>query len=234
LYHYILNFSQKLFNQKQLQHTADILKQEIAYMEEGRLLVADSHKKTKRLQSELLHTYNELEALLRQGNTETAQAYITQQEELLSSAAIYSYTDYPIINAAVSIYAHRAEAIGITVLTKINLPKKMSADENDLAVLLANLLENALLATAKESTEKRITLILQHSASQCVLEIANTFSAPVKVGEDGFPQTSRSSHGHGLGMLSLKNFLQKYDGYADFSQKDGWVRLCMYWEDTSC
>lgn len=232
LYHYILNFSQKLFNQNQLQHTADILKQEIAYMEEGRLLVADSHKKTKRLQSELLHTYNELEALLRQGNTQTAQAYITQQEELLSSTAIYSYTDYPIINAAVSIYAHRAEAIGISVFTKINLPGKMSTDENELAVLIANLFENALLATAKERESKKITMILQHNGAQCVLEIANTFSAPVEVDEEGFPRTSHS--GHGLGMLSLRNFLQKYDGYADFSQKDGWVRLCIYWEDKSC
>ena len=42
----------------------------------------------------------------------------------------------------------RAKAKGINIIQKINLPKGMNTDENDLSVLVANLLENALLASA--------------------------------------------------------------------------------------
>ena len=228
-YHYILNASNRIYEQEQLQHNADIMKQEITYLEESRLLAADSREKIKKQQENLLKTYAELKILLQQGDIAGAQTYITQQEQILPAAAIDSYTDYAIINAAISIYLHRAVALGITIIHKTNLPRNMGTDENDLAVLLANLLENALLASAKETGVKQITLILQHNGSQCVLEMANTCHTTLQLADDGLPKTSRS--GHGLGMLSLKNFLTKYDGYADFSQENGWVRLSMYWED---
>ena len=112
----------------------------------------------------------------------------------------------------------------------MNLPADMGTDENELAVLLSNLLENALLAARK--TGGRLALVLQHSGSQCVLELTNTAPLPLELGQDGLPRTSR--RGHGLGMLSLRNFLSKYEGYADFSQARGEVTLSMYWEDKPC
>jgi hypothetical protein len=35
-------------------------------------------------------------------------------------------------------------------------------------------------------------------------------------------------------MLSLRNFLKRYDGYADFTQEEDNVTLSMYWEDKKC
>ncbi len=229
IYHYILATSQHIYEQKHLLHNSAIMKQELLYLEEARLLAADNREQMQKHLSGLLDTYKELRQLLQQGKIKEAQAYISQQEDRLSATAIIAYTDYSIINAAISIYLHRAKTAGIGIIQKINLPRTMGTDENDLAVLLANLLENALLASAKDNGARQITLILQHNGDQCVLEIANTFKGTLHLGEDGLPKTSRD--GHGIGMLSLKNFLDKYDGYADFSCENGWVRLTMYWED---
>ncbi|MCR5176992.1 MAG: GHKL domain-containing protein [Anaerovibrio sp.] len=228
-YHYIIATSNRLYEQKHLQHTANIMQQELLYLEEARLLAIDNRKKLKKQLSNLISDYDKLRELISTGKIKEAQAYISEQEQIISSTAITSYTDYSIINAAISIYLQRAHTTGINTIQKINLPRNMNTDENDLAVLLSNLLENALFATSKNNGQKQITMILQHNGAQCVLEIANTFNSHLYLGEDGLPKTNSS--GHGIGMLSLKNFVKKYNGYVDFSQKDGWVRLTMYWED---
>lgn len=228
-YHYIISTAKQVYERKRLTHEKVLLKQELLYLEEGRLLAADNREQLQKHLDGLLDTYSQLRQLLHTGDIKEAQAYIAQQEEKLSAAAILPYTDYAIVNAAISIYLHRAKAKGINIIQKINLPKGMNADENDLSVLVANLLENALLASANGQEPRQITLILQHNGSQCVLELANTFHGELQLGEDGLPKSGHS--GHGIGMLSLKNFLTKYNGYADFSCENGWVRITIYWED---
>lgn len=228
-YHYIMGTAKQIYQRKRLQHNKSIMKQELLYLEEARLLAADNKNHVQKQLSSLLETYEQLRQLINDGNLEEAKAYIEQQEEKLSVGAIMSYTDNAIVNAAISIYLNRAKNAGIKITPKVNLPRNMKTDENDLSVLLANLLENALLACIKEQGLREITLILQHTDSQCVLEIANTFHGNLKLGEDGLPNASHS--GHGIGMLSLKTFLNKYDGYADFNCENGWARITIYWED---
>lgn len=228
-YHYIMGTAKQIYQRKRLQHNKSIMKQELLYLEEARLLAADNKNHVQKQLSSLLETYEQLRQLINGGNLEEAKAYIEQQEEKLSVGAIMSYTDNAIVNAAISIYLNRAKNAGIKITPKVNLPRNMKTDENDLSVLLANLLENALLACIKEQGLREITLILQHTDSQCVLEIANTFHGNLKLGEDGLPNASHS--GHGIGMLSLKTFLNKYDGYADFNCENGWARITIYWED---
>lgn len=228
-YHYIIGTANHIHEQALLLHNNTIMKQELAYMEEAKLLSTEYREKLKRQLNELTDTYEDLQQLLQNNDIKAAQVFIAQQEQKLSATAIVPYTDCAIVNAAISIYLHRCQLAGIGIIQKINLPPQMNTDENDLAVLLANLLENSLLATASDGHRGQITMILQHNGTQCVLEIANTFHGDLQLGDDGLPKTNH--HGHGIGMLSLKNFLKKYDGYADFCYENGWVRLNMYWED---
>ena len=103
-------------------------------------------------------------------------------------------------------------------------------DENDLAILLSNLLENAIKAAKSQvSDENLLKVKIQHSGNQCVLEISNFCNESIQFDKDGLPLTS--AEGHGIGMLSLRAFVKKYDAYVDFSQFDNRVNLMMYWKD---
>ena len=238
-YHWLLKASRRIYSQRRLEQKAAIMEQEVAYLEEGKKLVAGSRAQAQAQQENLLAMYGELERLIEAREIEAARQLIAAQDLKLSAASITPYTDYPIINAAISIYLRRAEERGLKVKQRVNLPKAMGTDEQELAVLLSNLLENALLAVLRDRKERgqaagegSIELTLQHMDGQCVLEIVNTCAAPLRLNDDGLPVTSRQ--GHGLGMLSLRNFLKRYDGYADFTQEQGKVTLSMYWEDKKC
>jgi len=47
--------------------------------------------------------------------------------------------------------------------------------------------------------------------------------------ENNFPITF--AEGHGIGMLSLKNFIEKYSAQLDFSHENGEVKILIYWEN---
>ena len=72
----------------------------------------------------------------------------------------------------------------------------------------------------------RVTL--SHVDGQYALVAENRYDAPIAFGEDGLPTTKE--RGHGTGMVSLRNFAEKYGASVLFEQRDGWVRLLMYWD----
>ena len=150
-------------------------------------------------------------------------------ENLPDLTADKFFCNAPLINAALSIYFQLAEKNGITVKQKINLPEKLNVDESDVAILISNLLENAVKASGRQPPDRReIGMTIAHAGNQCVLEITNLFDGEI-VFENGLPKTSED--GHGIGMLSLKNFVEKYGAQTDFSHESGKVKVIIYFEN---
>jgi sensor histidine kinase regulating citrate/malate metabolism len=116
---------------------------------------------------------------------------------------------------------------GFKVTTQINFPANVPVLEEQLSVVLANLMENGIRVTSEEPKEKRfIHVQLQKKGNQAVLSVENYYSKPINFDKDGFPRTTRK--GHGIGMISIRKFLEQYKGYKDFTQTDGTVRFIIY------
>ena len=181
-----------------------------------------------RIRHDLRHYNRVLLSLLENGETKKAEEMIVAQEGELLSTTLPAYCHNPVINAVLAIYLGRAEEQGIPVTHSVLLPPELTVEENDLAMLLANVLENAINASMKQPEDRRaISLSLQYHAPQYVLSVENRFDGVVVTGEDGLPVTA--VQGHGFGMASLSAFQKKYRGEVAFSQQDGRVRLLVYW-----
>lgn len=223
--------AQESERQQTLKREEQLLQKQVENLTAYRELMERNEKKFAAMRRDLKQSYRHIKTLLQRGRIDEAKRYLKRQKVKLNAVAIRQYSDSTVINAAVSLYVSRAEALGMTLKPQIKLPSSMYADANDVAVLLSNLLENAIAASAKEKWQGRgLTLILRAEGRQCVLEIANRCRKKLRLDETGFPQSARFGQ-HGTGMASLKRFTDKYDGYAAFSQSEGWIRLLMYWED---
>ena len=85
----------------------------------------------------------------------------------------------------------------------------MATDEHDLAVLISNLLENAVEIEEKQSPGRRfLSVILETAGNQFVLKIINMSDQPLILGKNGLPCSNVP--GHGIGMTSLTEFSEKY------------------------
>lgn len=194
-------------------------------------LIERSQQEVAILQANLAENYCVIDKFLAEGRISAAKEFISQQSELLEATSIPIYCREPLINAAILINLRRATELGIKIEHNIDLTGKILTDEDDLAVLVNNLLGNAIKASLeqKNPSQREISLILRHKGGQNILEIENKYDLQIKLGENGLPYANEL--GHGLGMNSLELFAKKYDAFVDFSQENGLVRITMYWKD---
>ena len=232
IYRSIMATSQYVYDNFVNNRNYQRLEQQLISLKDYNLMMQDSQDKIAIMRHDLRHHYRLIYSLLENNAIDEAMKHIETQEKSLDETKINKYCYAPLINSALTIYFRQAQEFGIKVEQKINLPRNFTTDENDLAILLSNLLENAIKAAKSQiSDDKMLRVHIQHNDDQCVLEISNFCDELIQLDEDGLPITS--VEGHGIGMLSLRSFIKKYNAYVDFSQVDNQVNLLMYWKDNS-
>lgn len=226
-----LSLATRQIEEKQLSEQKNFeLRRQMDSLNEQNALMQASRREVEAMERKLADNYAVIEKFLVGGKVREAMNFIGHQTQLLDSTAVKTFCRSPLINAALSMYSRRAETFAIKTSFKVDLPEKISTDESELAVVISNLLENAIIASKKNPpSEREISLTLRNNGGQNVLEVTNRFDFPIPVGENGLPCTKRI--GHGLGMASLEIFANKNDAFVDFSHEDGIVRFTIYWND---
>lgn len=125
------------------------------------------------------------------------------------------------VNAALSTYLAKAEALHIPITVKAVIPKEKATLSSDLAIVLSNLIENAIHASEKQPDSRRALSPAdslprrrpQHPGQE-------PLHGTVTLDEDGLPTTQ--DKGHGIGMKSLSRFRDTYDASVLCTCEDGW------------
>ena len=230
IYRYTAYVGKRAEEMQRQEHTSQILAQQLQSLQDRATLMEERAQDVRRVRHDLRHYNRLLASLLDAGETEKAREVIEMQDQDLLTAPLLTYCNSPILNAALTVYLQQAKQSDIPVTHKINLddPARPSGGDNDLAILLSNVLENAIIASRKQPMGHRaLRLSLQYIAPQYILAVENRYDAPVVFGADGLPTTK--AKGHGTGMVSLSSFRKKYGADVVFEQENGVVRLMMYW-----
>lgn len=227
-YRHILITTEQLNEQQHTTQNLRRMNEQIHALEEYNRLIQENREKVAVMRHDLRHNYRLIYMMIQAGKFEAAKQHIESQEKLLVKTAAKIFCTQPLINISLLIYIRRAESLGIKVQHKINLPEYITVDESDLALLISNLLENAIDATLRQPRNRRgISITVQTVEKQFVLEVSNYCDEKIIFDEKNLPYTSRE--GHGLGMASVKIFADKYNAYTDFSQESGIFKVSMYW-----
>ncbi len=239
LYQYSIYVGKRMEQMKNEQHTNALLTRQLRALESQTLLMEERANDVRRMRHDLRHYNRLLASLLHSGDVAMALNLIDAQDQELLKQPINVYCKSSVVNAALTVYVQAALREGIRVSCGVDLDSAVPAETgttppdewtgyNDLAILLSNVIENAIIASRSQPEDQReITLSLAYDGTQYALVVKNRFDAPVPFDDEGLPVTDK--RGHGTGMVSLQNFCKKYGAEAIFRQKDGWVQLLMYW-----
>lgn len=161
------------------------------------------------VQHDRRHFNNTLLSLLEHGETDKATELIEKQSEALPQKPRQYCENVP-VNAAVSYYAELARQQGIRCDLRLDISEKLSVDELSLAMVVSNLMENAIAAVSTLTAEKRELRFTSVSVGQLILEIINPYEGEITLDERGLPVSERE--GHGKGSQSVFDFVNKYGG----------------------
>lgn len=105
---------------------------------------------------------------------------------------------------------------------EIDFISQINIKDNDMCILLANLLDNAIEACEKVEKERRlIYLRIKRQNQMLLIFIENTIEEREAEKREFFKTSKQNKELHGLGIKCIDNVIQKYDGHKEYSiQKD--------------
>ncbi len=176
--------------------------------------ISENFEMQKRQTHEFKNHILGIEALVKKKQYQELVDYITNISNSINYENNVIDTNHVIVNAIVN--AKYQEALGkhILFVFRVNDLSKIKMQNEDLVVLLANLLNNAIEACEK-CKEKRIIKLkfLLTEDNTVVLSVRNTFFQPL-IRENNEIKTSKRSHpeNHGVGIKNIIKVIEKYHG----------------------
>ena len=154
------------------------------------------------------HFNNTLLELLSNGKIDESLELL-QKRAVVHPLTMRKYCENSVINAAISYYIDLAEESKIKTEISLEIPSSLPVDSLELALVISNLLENAIHACRKikNENEKKITFTSRH-VGHLILEITNSYIGSASIiNEDGYPV--REDGSIGIGTKSILAFTDK-------------------------
>ena len=135
--------------------------------------------------------------------------YLSGMQAQLEEHTLHTWCDHVAVNAMLSTFAGRAEALQTAFKVNAALPDDIGIPDYDLCLILGNLLENALEASTKCTVERSIEVWLRLEEKQVTFLVQNRFSGELlSIGER---LLSTKAEG-GLGLQSVALVSAQYQG----------------------
>ena len=101
------------------------------------------------------------------------------------------------------------------------LPEHLPVADADLVALLGNGLDNAI-EVAGNSADKTISLVCRADKGMLVLRLVNGLTGQER---EDLATTKQDKQNHGLGLLQMRQIVQKYGGTLEAGPRDGRFEL---------
>ena len=224
VYYIIYQVFHSTYSLLKTQNDNDTLMSQVQVMERQAGMLRQSNEQVRIYRHDMRHFAAEITTLLKAGDTAEALKVLGDFDELNQKTVLPDYCDNPTVNAILAYYLKQAEEAGIRVEADCYVSANLPVKAAELAMVLANALENAIHACEKlpEEREKKIAVRILHTP-HLVLEVANTYDGEAQFDSEGLPVARES--GHGIGTRSILAFAEKYDAVIDYQADETLFRL---------
>lgn len=202
---------------------AALLTMQISALKEKLQKVKEVENAIRIQRHDIRHQLQAVKELVAQGEKDAALDFLDAAQKRLDEQKVIRWCSPPVLDAVFSSYFEQAENLGIRVEAEVSLPEALPVDEGELAIVLANALENAIHANLELPPEQRELRCKVVGTPGIMMEISNPCTGDVDFDDSGLPVAS--CEGHGLGVQSISAFCQRHCAVCEFELNGNWFRL---------
>lgn len=183
----------------------------------------ENYAAIRKTKHDMLNGYIGLYGLVKEERYDELKLYLEASIKNLKEMESVHYFGNPLIDAIVSKKISDAKERGIEVVFHCGVISIGDIDEEDLGILLANALDNAIESTVKSSYDKIDVYV---STMNCFLKI-DVINYVDDITGVSFKNSSKvfDKENHGIGIKSMKDTAKKYNGSLQYDKKDNEVIL---------
>lgn len=181
----------------------------------------ESQRETAVLRHDMRHMTRIVHQLIEDGEYEMALSVLSTYEESVSTAGLKNYCKNVVINSVLEYTATVCADKKLDFDVQADLQESLSVSDMELAVILSNLLENAMQAAENCENDRRIVFLAMKKGDKQIIEISNPFSGSIQYDSKTHLPLSSRGEGHGFGMQSVQIFADKNGAVFDCGEEDG-------------
>ena len=189
-----------------------------------KFLLYESMAEATKQQQALSHEYQNhlvcIQSLLHEGEYKKLEEYVEQITGVVLKDLDYIDTNNAIVNAILNEKYFQAIKQDIVMVYKINDLTQITIEDQDISLLLSNLLNNAIEACQKCTTQKVIKVKFVLEDENIVLSVKNTYDGHVITSEDNYLTTKIDKENHGIGIKNMIKVIEKYDGFYSITHDE--------------
>ena len=206
----------ELYTSKEI---ANLVEREKEYYKKEAAIIQQKQEIEKQFRHDWKNRLQVLSDIAENENVLELKKYLREIEDKAKAHEIYSNTGNLIFDSIINSKLTDATKNGIDVSANITLPAKLEINEDDIVVILGNLLDNAIEACQKVSTGRYIKLRISYEEGCIILNIKNSFDKIINKFDGEYITRTEDKSLHGLGIKSVRNAVEKYDGFLKFTSK---------------
>ena len=210
-------------NEMEARHNAQMSALQLSALQSRMEAVKAAEDAIRTERHDLRHRLQAVAELVSRDDKDAALDFLDAAQKRLVEQKELRWCRPPVLDAVFSSYFDQAQNQGISVDAKISLSDTLSVNEGELAIVLANALENAIHANLDLPQDQRQIRCKIAGTPSIILEISNPCAGNISFDDSGLPMAKKE--GHGLGVQSISAFCRKNGAVCQFDQTDGWFRL---------
>lgn len=201
---------EKIYNSLLLSNEKIILEQQNTAYENQMDIITQSTETMRLLKHDFKNHLLMLNNMNETNQNDEAKMYINQIITDMDQGAFCTSGNF-VIDSILNFKLRALNNQGVNLSISVNVQQTVNILAYDLTAILSNLLDNAITATMK-SKEKILEIGISTKFDNLIILIDNSFDGKI-IEENGELKTTKPFNAsHGLGLISVKKNLEKYDG----------------------
>ena len=192
-------------------------------------MLEEQYGQMERIRHDMKNHLIGLTSLWRNKEWEKMGIYLSQMMEAGDLGQSDEVTGSKVVDALLYEKRRQAEKENIRWECDVQIPEDCVPDEFDLCVVIGNLADNALEGVGRikeEKKENRYVRIRAGVVKKCFLLEVENGTTLKKIDEIG-NSSKDNPKGHGIGLLNVREVVEKYDGVLDMEVKEGIFRASL-------
>lgn len=182
-------------------------------LEENYKQLSDYYRENAKLYHDINRHFRILHQMLKNGEEQKAVAYLEKIVTPIKQSRIPLRSGVDILDVVFWEMEKKADAKKLKISFSLGLlPTKMSIGKEDLCILFANLLDNAI-----EAANTQVIFEVKQVQKMMAIIVKNDYVNKPQMRNGKFVTTKADKSKHGFGTKIIKQVVQKYDGDIQYS-----------------
>ena len=176
--------------------------------------MAETNEKMRRIRHDMRNHMIVMEQMLDDKNYGRLKLYMQKIADIAHENEQKIDTGNIELDAILNNKINEAQNSNIKTETDITIPSGIIKDGYDIAVILGNILDNAIRASLEcDEKERSININIKYNRGVMSILVMNTYANNINVAKNVLPVTTKDdSFEHGIGLANVRNTVEKYHG----------------------